>query len=95
MLNGWTVRKASPWTWNCCRGSSSTPSQAFWLATKSAGCFFGQVGSFEPGYEFDALVIDDNDLNHDNYSLLQRLERYIYLGDDRQIEHRFCRGKAI
>ena len=69
--------------------------QAFWLATKSAGCFFGQVGSFEPGYEFDALVIGDSDLNHDNYSLLQRLERYIYLGDDRQIEHRFCRGKAI
>ena len=56
---------------------------------------FGQAGSFEPGYEFDALVIGDSDLNHDNYSLLQRLERYIYLGDDRQIEHRFCRGKAI
>ncbi len=72
-----------------------TLSEAFWLATKSAGSFFGQVGSFEPGYEFDALVIDDSDLNHDNYSLLQRLERYIYLGDDRQIEHRFCRGKAI
>jgi guanine deaminase len=70
-------------------------SEAFWMATKSAGRFFGQVGSFEPGYEFDALVIDDRDLNHDNYSLLERLERYIYLGDDRQIEHRFCRGKEI
>jgi guanine deaminase len=53
------------------------------------------VGSFEPGYEFDALVIDDSDLNHDHYSLQERLERYIYLGDDRQIEHRFCRGKEI
>ena len=72
-----------------------TLSEAFWLATKSAGAFFGQVGSFEPGYEFDALVIDDSDLNHDNYSLLERLERYIYLGDDRQIKHRFCRGKEI
>ena len=72
-----------------------TLSEAFWLATKSAGSFFGQVGSFEPGYEFDALVIDDSDLNHDNYSLLERLERYIYLGDDRQIKHRFCRGKEI
>ena len=70
-------------------------SEAFWMATKSAGSFFGKVGSFEPGYEFDALVIDDRDLNHDNYSLLERLERYIYLGDDRQIEHRFCRGKEI
>ena len=72
-----------------------TLSEAFWLATKSAGSFFGCVGSFEPGYEFDALVINDSDLNHDNYSLLERLERYIYLGDDRQIEHRFCQGKEI
>ena len=72
-----------------------TLSEAFWIATKSAGSFFGKVGSFEPGYEFDALVIDDSDLNHDNYSLLERLERYIYLGDDRQIKHRFCSGKEI
>ena len=72
-----------------------TLSEAFWMATKSAGSFFGQVGSFEPGYEFDALVIDDRDLNHSDYSLLERLERYIYLGDDRQIAHRFCRGQEI
>jgi guanine deaminase len=72
-----------------------TLSEVFWLATKSAGSFFGQVGSFEPGYEFDALVIDDSDLNHSDYSLLHRLERYIYLGDDRQIVHRFCRGQEI
>ena len=72
-----------------------TLSEAFWLATKSAGSFFGMVGTFEPGYAFDALVIDDSDLNHDHYSLLERLERYIYLGDDRQIMHRFCQGKEI
>ena len=72
-----------------------TLSEAFWMATKSAGSFFGRVGSFEPGYEFDALVIDDSDLNHDNYSLLERMERYIYLGDDRQIIHRFCRGSRL
>ena len=72
-----------------------TLSEAFWLATKSAGCFFGHVGSFEPGYDFDALVIDDHDLNHDHYSLLHRLERFIYVGDDRHIVHRFCRGREI
>ena len=69
--------------------------EVFWMATKSAGSFFGRVGSFEPGYEFDALVIDDSELNHHDYSLVERLERYIYLGDDRQIVHRFCRGKEI
>ena len=72
-----------------------TLSEAFWIATKSAGQFFGKIGSFEPGYEFDALVIDDSELNHDNYSLLHRLERFIYLGDDRHITHRFCRGQLI
>ncbi len=72
-----------------------TLSEVFWIATKSAGSFFGRVGSFEPGYEFDALVINDSNLNFDHYSLLERLERYIYLGDDRQIEHRFCCGKEI
>ena len=70
-------------------------SEVFWMATKSGGSFFGKVGSFEPGYAFDALVIDDSGLNFDNYSLLHRLERYIYLGDDRQLTHRFCQGKEI
>ena len=69
--------------------------ETFWIATKSAGSFFGKVGSFEPGYEFDALVIDDAVLYPAEYSLLHRLERFIYVGDDRQIVHRFCRGKEI
>lgn len=66
--------------------------EAFWIATKSAGTFFGKVGSFEEGYDFDALVIDDSTLNLDNYSIEHRLERFIYIGDDRHISHRFCRG---
>jgi guanine deaminase len=69
--------------------------EIFWIATKSAGSFFGKVGSFEPGYEFDALVIDDSVLHPDEYSLLHRLERFIYVGDDRQIVHRFCRGQEV
>jgi len=69
--------------------------EIFWIATKSAGSFFGKVGSFEPGYEFDALVIYDSVLYPDEYSLLHRLERFIYVGDDRQILHRFCRGQEI
>ena len=72
-----------------------TLSEAFWIATKSAGSFFGKVGSFEPGYEFDALVIDDSVLYPDEYSLQHRLERFVYVGDDRQILHRFCRGQEI
>ena len=69
--------------------------EIFWIATKSTGSFFGKVGSFEPGYEFDALVIDDSVLYPSEYSLLHRLERFIYVGDDRQILHRFCRGQEV
>lgn len=80
-------------------------SEAFFLATKGGGSFFGKVGSFEKGYAFDALVIDDakghsksplkGDLDIPPYDLKQRLERFVYLGDDRHITHRFCQGKEI
>ena len=70
-------------------------SEAFYMATKAGGSFFGNVGAFLKGYEFDALVVNDRYLNHDNYSLLHRIERYVYLGDDRDIVVRFCRGKEI
>ncbi|MDY4513273.1 MAG: amidohydrolase family protein [Paludibacteraceae bacterium] len=69
--------------------------EVFYLATKSGGSFFGKVGSFESGYDFDALVIDDAELNHDDYTLAQRLERFIYIGDDRQIAHRYVRGNEV
>ncbi|MBO7502484.1 MAG: amidohydrolase family protein [Paludibacteraceae bacterium] len=70
-------------------------SEAFYLGTKSGGSFFGKVGSFEEGYEFDALLVDDSYLNYDNYTLEQRIQRYIYIGDDRDIRVRFCRGKEL
>jgi guanine deaminase len=34
-------------------------------------------------------------LKPSEYSLLHRLERFIYVGDDRQIVHRFCRGQEV
>ena len=37
-----------------------TSKEVFYLATKGGGSFFGKVGSFETGYEFDALVIKDD-----------------------------------
>ena len=41
-----------------------TIEEAFYMATKGGGAFFGKVGSFEPGYEFDAVVCDDSRLEH-------------------------------
>ena len=70
-------------------------SEAFYIATKGGGSFFGKVGSFEKDYDFDALIIDDNKLNFDNYTLLERLERFIYIGDDRHIHHRYVNRVLI
>lgn len=73
-----------------------TTSEVFYLGTKGGGSFFGKVGSFEEGYEFDALVIDDSQLgDQTNRSLEERLQRYIYIGDDRQIQHRFVSGNEL
>lgn len=78
-----------------------TLSEVFYMATKSGGSYFGKVGSFESGYAFDALVIDDSSLRYaysesDNKDdLIQRLERFVYIGDDRNISKRFCQGKEI
>ncbi|WP_027632587.1 guanine deaminase [Clostridium hydrogeniformans] len=70
--------------------------ELLYLATKGGGGFFGKVGSFEEGYEFDALVIDDENLADLNpRTLEERLERYIYLGDDRNIIERYVAGKKV
>ena len=59
-----------------------TMPEVLYLATKGGGAFFGKVGSFEPGYEFDAIVMDDSNLPTTRLcSLPERLERMIYLGD--------------
>ena len=54
--------------------------EAFWLATKGGGEFFGKVGAFQSGYEFDAVVLDDSVLPHpQELSIIERLERAVYL----------------
>lgn len=73
-----------------------TVDEAFYLGTKGGGAFFGKVGSFEKGYEFDALILDDSNLPHpQELSVKQRLERLIYLSDDRNVVDKFVFGKKI
>jgi guanine deaminase len=69
--------------------------ETFYMATKGNGCFFGKVGSFEPGYDFDALVIDDTSLGGREFDLAERLQRFIYIGDDRNIIFRYVKGNLI
>lgn len=72
-----------------------TTSEAFYLGTKGGGKFFGNVGSFEEGYEFDALVIDDSNFFGDDLTLEERIQRFIYLGDDRNIVERYVAGNLV
>lgn len=72
-------------------------SEAFYLATKGGGAFFGKVGSFEEGYEFDAVVMDDSVLPHpQSLTLTERMERAVYLGlDQKTITAKFVAGRKI
>lgn len=78
--------------------SSASPlsfTESFYLATKGRGSFFGKVGSFERGYEFDAVVLDDTRIPYPRkLSLEERLERAVYLGLDQSgILAKYVRGK--
>lgn len=72
-----------------------TASEAFYLGTRGGGKFFGNTGSFEKGFSFDALVLEDAPLIASNYSIIDRLEKYLYTGDDRNICARYVQGKKI
>jgi guanine deaminase len=70
--------------------------EAFYCATKGGSSFFGKTGSFEPGYAFDALVINDLMWTASkDMSLAQRIEKLIYCGDDRNIEQVYVKGQSV
>ncbi|MCR5324894.1 MAG: amidohydrolase family protein [Lachnospiraceae bacterium] len=70
--------------------------EAFYLATKGGGEFFGKVGSFEEGYEFDAIAIDDSMAKTNlELNIAQRLERTMYLGHAGFIKAKFVAGRRL
>ena len=73
-----------------------TISEAFYLGTKGGGSFFGKVGSFEEGYEFDALVIDvDNLMTGKSLTTEEILQKFIYIGTEKNILERYVAGRRI
>ena len=69
--------------------------EAFYMATLESGEIFGKVGSFKPGYDFDALVIGDLQDSFMNLSPKELVERFCYSGEVSNIKYRYCRGKEI
>lgn len=73
-----------------------TVAEAFYLGTIGGGKFFGKVGSFESGYEFDAIVVDDSRYTVQNqWDDLQRLEKTIYLSNDFDVIHKYVQGRKL
>lgn len=73
-----------------------TLAESFYLATRGSGAFLGQVGSFEPGFQFDALVLSPDpaeDLLE--RTPVERLEQFLCDGDDRDIAARYCGGVLV
>lgn len=74
-----------------------TFAEGFYLATKGGGSFFGKVGSFEEGYELDAVVLDDSSFKSPRpLTPEQRLERICYLTDGiSQIAAKYVAGENV
>ena len=73
-----------------------TMEEAFYLATRGGGAFFGKVGAFERGFAFDALVVDDAPARTTlSLTPRQRLERALYLERDTSIVSKYVDGTRL
>ena len=73
-----------------------TLEEAFYLGTEGGGSFFGKVGSFREGYEFDAVILNSTTIPTPlSLSPKDRLERLVYLSDDRNITGKYVSGRKI
>ena len=70
--------------------------EVFYMATLGGGSFFGKAGSFLPGYEFDAVVLDDENVQTMHPATpAERAERLMYLLDDRNVVGKYVRGTKL
>ena len=73
-----------------------TVANAFYLATKGGGSFFGKVGSFEPDYEFDAVVLDDAALaDFVERPVQDRFQRILWLHTADTVTAKFIQGTCV
>lgn len=74
-----------------------TFSEGFYLATKGGGKFFGNVGSFDEGYDADIIVLDDSGMDSPmEFTPVNRLERFIYNYDNGgNLDAKFVAGEQI
>ena len=70
--------------------------EVFYMATRGGGEFFGKVGSFDRGYEFDALVVDDSGLaGMIKPDPAHRFLRSLYLSHECLLAAKYVNGNKI
>ena len=85
------------WRFDEKSGSPLKFAEAFYLASKGGGSYFGKVGSFEEGYDADVVVLDDSESSilRGELSPEERLEYYVYRHAECPVESKFVRGRLI
>jgi len=69
---------------------------AFYMATRGGGSFFGNIGGFDGGYEFDAIVIDDSTAaTSKELDSVSRFVRVLNLGGECRIKEKYVGGDKI
>ena len=73
-----------------------TVEEVFYMATLGGGGFFGQVGSFIPGYDFDAVALSDDAIHSPiEFTPKERLERMLYLHENARLLAKCVAGQEI
>ena len=86
------------WRFDASGGKALKFSEAFYLASKGGGSFFGTTGSFEKGYDADVVVIDDSRQSTillKSLSVPERLEFYTYRHPDEFIKAKYVKGRRV
>ncbi len=77
-------------------GSPLTVTEALYMGTSAGAAFFGEEAGFAAGVPLHAVVLNDAALlNTQKLSVLERLERMIYLYEDRKIDAVYANGRKI
>ncbi len=69
--------------------------EAFYLATRGGGSWFGKAGAFDEGFVFDAVVIDDSRAGRDARSLRARFEQMIYRAEYCVVAAKYVGGRRL
>lgn len=72
-----------------------TSAEAFALATAGGGAYFGKVGRFEPGYEFDAVAVDGSNWTWPGDDMKKRFEKMIYRAHSGNVKAKYAAGRRI